>query len=189
MEMKSLRKWHRWVGWMAALFLVWAGTTGVLVAANEFWGEEETERERLRNVESTEHLGAPDSHAAQALAAALASAAQRAPGAPVDRVELRLKGDAPVVNVFLGKPGGGEDRQLKFDGKTGAFLAEEGYADKPLLWRLHSGEAFGDGGLVVAMFWGAALALMSVTGGFMYFHMYRKHRDNQHPTGLRRLFW
>ena len=29
----------------------------------------------------------------------------------------------------------------------------DAYADKPFLNRLHSGEAFGDGGLVVAMFW------------------------------------
>jgi hypothetical protein len=40
------------------------------------------------------------------------------------------------------------------DARTGALLSNEAYADKPLLYRLHSGEAFGDGGLVVAMFWG-----------------------------------
>ena len=31
--------------------------------------------------------------------------------APVDRVELKVKGDKPTVAVFLGKPGGGEDRR------------------------------------------------------------------------------
>ena len=185
MDMRFYRRWHRWVGTVAALFLLWASITGFLVAFTEFFGANESERERLRDVTSTVRLDAADPAIATAVSVALVSAIAKAPGAPVDKVEIKLKGDKPVVNVFLGKPGGGEDRQLQFDAKTGAFLAEESYTDKPLLYRLHSGEAFGDGGLVVAMGWGLALAIMSVGGLLMYVHMVRRH----HVPGWRRYFW
>ena len=185
LEMKSYRRWHRWIGTIAALFLAWASITGVLVAVTEFFGAAETERERLRDVTSTVKLEPADPAIATALALALTGAMAKAPGAPVDKVELKLKGDKPEVNIFLGKPGGGEDKQLKFDAKSGAFLSEESYVDKPLLYRLHSGEAFGDGGLVVAMGWGLALATMSVTGFLMYLHMMRRRQ----VPGWRRYFW
>jgi uncharacterized iron-regulated membrane protein len=102
----------------------------------------------------------------------------------LDKVEVQFKGDQPTVTVFTGKPAGGEDRKLVFDARTGALLKNETYADKPLLYRLHSGEAFGDGGLVVAMFWGLALLVINVTGLIIYFMMRRPN-----ATGLRRVFW
>jgi uncharacterized iron-regulated membrane protein len=189
MEMISLRRWHRWVAAIAAIFLLWASSTGVIVAATEFFGEEETERERLRDVESTVKLDASDPAAVTALSVALTTAMSKAPGAPIDRIDMKLKGDKPQVLIFLGRAGGGEDKLLRFDAKTGALIAEEAYVDKPLFWRLHSGEAFGDGGLVGAMLWGLCLVIMSITGGWMYLHMYRKHRDNQKPKGLSKVFW
>jgi hypothetical protein len=42
------------------------------------------------------------------------------------------------------------------------------YADKPFLYRLHSREAFGDGGLVMAMLWGLTLLVLTVTGLIIY---------------------
>jgi uncharacterized iron-regulated membrane protein len=189
MLMKWLRLWHRWVGWVAAIFLLWAAATGVLVAFTEFFGADEAERERLREVPSSVRLDASDTTAAAALTRALRTAESNAPGAPVDKVELKLKGDPPVVSVFIGKPTGGEDRLLRIHAMTGALLATETYADKPFLYRLHSGEAFGDGGLVGAMLWGLALIAMTITGGAMYIHMYRKHQVAQRPTGLRKFFW
>jgi uncharacterized iron-regulated membrane protein len=189
MEMSSLRRWHRWVAAVAAIFLLWASVTGVIVAGTEFFGADEAERERLRDVESAVKLDPADASAGTALGLALASAMAKSPGAPVDKIELKLKGDAPVVTVFLGKKGGGEDKLYRIDAKTGTLLAEESYADKPIWYRLHSGEFFGDGGLVGAMLWGLALVIMSVTGGWMYLHMYGKHRENQKPTGLKKVFW
>lgn len=185
LDMRFYRKWHRWIGTIAALFLAWVSITGFLVAFTEFFGAEESERERLRDVTSAVTLVPSDPAIATAVGVAIAGAIAKAPGAPVDKVELKLKGDKPVVNIFLGKPGGGEDRQLQFDAKTGALLSEESYADKPLLYRLHSGEWFGDGGLVFAMGWGLALAIMSISGFLMYLHMMRRHQ----ATGWRRYFW
>jgi uncharacterized iron-regulated membrane protein len=185
MDMRFYRRWHRWISTFAAIFLAWAAITGVIVAFTEFFGADEAERERLRDTTSAVKLDAADPAVVTSLSLALTSAMAKAPGAPVDKIELKLKGDKPVVNIFLGKPGGGEDRTLRFDGKTGAFLAEESYEDKPLIYRLHSGEAFGDGGLVVAMGWGLALALMSITGFLMYWHMMRRHK----VPGWRKYIW
>ena len=71
------------------------------------------------------------------------------------------------------------------DANTGALVKNEDYADKPFLYRLHSGEAFGDGGLVVAMFWGLALAILSASGFYIYLTM----RGKRELTGIRKVFW
>jgi len=63
-------------------------------------------------------------------------------------------------------------------------LRVEAYADKPFLYRLHSGEAFGDGGLVVSMGWALALVAMTCTGLVIWWRIRR--RD---ATGVRRVFW
>ena len=118
------------------------------------------------------------------IARAFATAAARSNGAPVDKLEVQFKGTQPTVTLFTGKPTGGEDRKLVFDARTGRLLSEETYADKPLLYRLHSGEAFGDGGLVVAMFWGLALLVLSITGLIIYIKLWRPGQ-----TGMRKVFW
>ena len=121
---------------------------------------------------------------AEPLTKAFATAAAQHGDSPVDKVTIEFKGAQPSVTIFTGKPTGGEDRRLIFDAKTGALLKNAAYVDKPLIHRIHSGEAFGDGGLVFAMFWGAALAVLSFSGVLIYFQMRRPN-----TTGLRRLFW
>ena len=86
--------------------------------------------------------------------------------------------------MFTGKPTGGEDRKFVMDARTGRLLQEEAYADKPFLYRLHSGEAFGDGGLVMAMGWALALVWLTISGLVIYWRMRR--RD---AVGLKRVFW
>jgi uncharacterized iron-regulated membrane protein len=124
------------------------------------------------------------------LGRAMQAVAQRSADAPVDKVELQFKGDRPTVTVFTGKPAGGEDRKFVIDARTGAVVSEEGYADKPFLYRLHSGEAFGDGGLVVAMLWGLALFFVTSTGLVMYLRIQRARRaSHADSSGVRRFFW
>jgi uncharacterized iron-regulated membrane protein len=177
------RKWHRWTGAVAALFLLFVSVTGVIVAMTEFFGEEEARREatrgRISSVTTSDAAAAPD-----ALARALRTAAAHAQGAPIDSITLHLKDDPPTVDVYLGLPAGGEDRRLIIDARSGQLLREASYVDKPFINRLHSGEAFGDGGLVAAMLWGLALALLSVSGIVIYFTMRRRN-----PVGLQKVFW
>jgi len=178
------RKWHRWIAWPATIFLLWAAATGVLVAFTEFFGADEALREATRDMISPVTVSSASTLWSEPIARAFATAAARSKGAPVDKLEVQFKGTQPTVTLFTGKPTGGEDRKLVFDARTGLLLSEESYADKPLLYRLHSGEAFGDGGLVVAMFWGLALLALSITGLIIYIKLWRPGQ-----TGMRKVFW
>ena len=179
------RKWHRWIGFPAALFLLFASITGIILACTEFFGTDEALREHNRTLVSPVTVQSPVAQWSEPLAKAFAAAAAKAGGAPVDSVTIAFKGEQPTVTIYTGKPTGGEDRKFVFDAKTGALLREETYADKSFLLRLHSGEAFGDGGLVVAMFWALALAIMGVTGLLIYWSM----RGKRELTGIKRIFW
>ena len=178
------RRWHRWIGFPAALFLFFAATTGFLVATTEFFGEAEALREATRDLTSPVSTSSPASAWSEPIAKAVAATGQRAPGAPIDRITTQFKGDQPTVTIYLGKPGGGEDRLMIFDARTGAFVKEAAYADKPLLNRVHSGEWFGDGRLVFAMFWAIALTTLTTSGLIIYWTMRRRN-----AVGLRKVFW
>jgi uncharacterized iron-regulated membrane protein len=179
------RQWHRWIAFPAAIFLLFAAVTGVIVAFTEFFGDDEAIREATRALISPVTVSSPAISWSDPIGKAMASANQISPNAPVDKIETQFKGDHSTIMVYTGKPTGGEDRKLTFDAKTGALVKNEVYADKPFLYRLHSGEAFGDGGLVVAMFWGTALALLSISGFIIYFTM----RGKRQLTGIKKVFW
>lgn len=179
------RKWHRWIGFPAALFLLFAATTGFLVAFTEFFGADEALREATRDLVSPVTVTSAESGWKDPLSKAFAAAHAISPNAPVDKVEMQFKGDQPTVALFIGKPTGGEDRKLVFNAQTGALIENSAYADKPFLYRLHSGEAFGDGGLVVAMFWALALVIMTITGLIVYYTM----RGKRTLTGVKKVFW
>ena len=184
MSQVGWRKWHRWVGFAGAPFLLFAAFTGIIAGASESLSEDEEAREKARERTSPVKLPAPPAAWSEPVAKALAAAAARAEDAPVDKVAVDFKADPPAVIVYLGKPGGGEDRKLVFDARTGEFLREERYVDKPFLTRLHSGEALGDWGLVLSMAWGVALVVLLVSGVVIYFAMRKPDRK-----GLGRLFW
>lgn len=178
------RKWHRWIGFPAALFLLFAAVTGIIVAGTEFFGEEEALREATRDLASPVLLRSSPAVWTQPIARALATASQRLGNAPVDKITLEFKGEHPRVLIFTGKPAGGEDRKVVVDAKTGNLVAVEDYTDKAFINRLHSGEAFGDGGLVVAMLWGSSLIVLTISGLVIYFQMRRRNL-----TGIKRFFW
>lgn len=184
MSQSGWRKWHRWVGFAAAPFLLFAALTGIVAGLSESLSEDEEAREKARERTSAVALPAAKEAWSEPITKAMAKAAERAQGAPVDKVLIDFKADPPTVTVYLGKPGGGEDKKLVFDARNGEFLREELYVDKPFLTRVHSGEAFGDWGLVFSMVWGLALVVVLVTGIVIYFYMRKPGR-----TGLGRLFW
>jgi uncharacterized iron-regulated membrane protein len=178
------RKWHRWVGFAAAPFLLFAALTGIIAGVAEMTSEDEEAREKARERVSEVKLPAAPAAVSEPITRALANAAGKADGAPVDRVAIDFKADPPTVTVYLGKPTGGEDRKLVYDARSGEFLREEAYEDKPFLTRLHSGEAFGDGGLLLGTAWGLALLVLLVSGLVIYLAMRKPDRK-----GLGKLFW
>ncbi len=185
MNVRFWRQWHRWIGFVAAIFLIFSAVTGFLVAFTEFFGADEALREATRDLVSPLTVASPADAWAGPISRAVASAARIEPQATIDKIETQPKGKSPTVTIFTGKPTGGEDRKLVFDANTGALVSNEAYADKPFLYRLHSGEAFGDGGLVVAMFWAIALAILGGTGLWIYWTM----RGRRQLTGVKKVFW
>jgi uncharacterized iron-regulated membrane protein len=184
MSQTGWRKWHRWIGFAAVPFLLYAAVTGIITGATESLSEDEEAREKARERISTVKVPVQPATWSEPIANSLASATERANGAPIDKIAVDFKADPPTVTVYLGKPSGGEDKKLVFDARSGAFLSEERYEDKPFLTRLHSGEAFGDWGLVLGIGWGTALVVLIVTGLVIYLAMRKPGR-----TGLRRVFW
>jgi uncharacterized iron-regulated membrane protein len=178
------RKWHRWIAFPATLFLLFASITGIIVAWTEFFGEAETLREATRDLISPVTAGASFAAWTQRVEQALRVVATEAGNVPVDQVTIQMKGTEPTITVYTGKPTGGEDRRFVVDALSGKLRLTSTYADKPFIHRLHSGEAFGDGGLVMAMFWGLALAVLTASGLIIYLTMWRPNQ-----TGLRRVFW
>src|SRR4051812_11010913 len=178
------RKWHRWIAFPATIFLLWVAFTGLSLAITEFFGPEEALREATRGLVSPVTAASPSSAWSDPIGRAVLAVNAQAPGAPIDKIEVQFKGDHPTVTVFTGKPKGGEDRKFVVAAATGKVDEVEAYTDKSLLLRLHSGEAFGDGGLVVAMFWALALFVLSVTGLFIYLRIRKPN-----PVGIEKIFW
>jgi uncharacterized iron-regulated membrane protein len=181
------RQWHRWIGAPAALFLAFASLTGVIAAGLEFFGEDEALREANRTLVSAVTTSSPPDAWTGLISQVMSNAAQEAPNAPIDRIAIELKGQAPVISLYLGKPTGGEDTRLVFDARTAKLLRREDYADKPFINRVHSGEAFGDGGLVAAMIWGVALFALTISGFALYWRLAGANRANR--QGLQRWFF
>ena len=178
------RKWHRWIAFPATVFLLWASVTGIILAFTEFFGADEALREATRDLISPVSVSSPASAWSDPVGRALASVNAKSPNAPIDKVEVQFKGDNPTITIFTGKPKGGEDKKFVVSAKTGEIESIEAYEDKPFLNRLHSGEAFGDGGLFGGMLWGLSLAVLSITGLIIYLRIRRPGL-----TGIKRIFW
>lgn len=178
------RKWHRWIAFPATLFLLFASITGFILGFTEFFGADEALREATRSLVSPTSTASPAREWADPIERALVAVNAKSAGAPIDKIEFQFKGDNPTVTIFTGNPAGGEDKKYIVSAKTGAIESIEDYTDKAFLLRLHSGEAFGDGGLVVSMMWGLALSILSITGLIIYLRIRRPGL-----TGIRRIFW
>ena len=156
----------------------------MIVAFTEFFGPEEALREATRDLVSPVRTATSAEGWSAPVVRALAAVQTQAGNVPIDKIEQTFKGNQPTVTVFTGKPAGGEDRKYVVDATTGRILSVEAYADKPFLYRLHSGEAFGDGGLVGAMLWGTTLVVLTSSGLIIYFMMRRRN-----PQGIQKVFW
>ena len=176
-----MRKWHRWIGLPAGLFLLVTAFTGVWLECERFFGEDEALREKIRDLPSKHTAKTPAFAIEEKLSAARAAVAIKHPDAPLDKIQLQLKGDEPTATFYLGSKDG---RKVVVNLLTAAVLKEDSYDEDSFILKLHSGEALGDGGMVVYMFVGVALFALIITGFFIYFKMKPKN-----ATGLRRIFW
>lgn len=182
---KYMGKIHRWLGVPAAIFLLLASFTGVWLECVKFFGAEETERERIRDLTSSVTAQSVGAEFGTGFDKARAAAAARAGAQPLDKMVWQLKGDAPTITFFFGPNGQQAGRRIAVHARTGEVLGVEDYAEDSLILRLHSGEAFGDGGMVLGMVWGTLLFSLTVTGIIIYFRM----KPRTPRTGIRKVFW
>src|SRR5689334_14333498 len=80
------RKWHRWIGFPAAIFLIFAAITGFLVAFTEFFGADEALRERTRDLVSPVTVSSPMETWSTPISRAFAAAHRISPNAPIDKI-------------------------------------------------------------------------------------------------------
>ena len=180
-----MRKIHRWLGVPAALFLLLASFTGVWLECVRFFGAEETAREGIRDLTSGITAQSVGAAFGESFDKARAAAAAQAGSQPLDKMVWQLKGDAPTITFFFGPQGQQVGRRIAVHAHTGEVLGVEDYAEDSLILRLHSGEAFGDGGMVLGMVWGTLLFALTVTGIIIYFRM----KPRTPRTGIRKVFW
>jgi hypothetical protein len=101
---KSWRKWHRWVGFAAAPFLLFAAVTGIAAGVAEMTGEDEEAREAARDRVSDVRLPASAAAVSDPVAKALANV--KADGAPAANGWMDGWRDTPAV----GRPDGTRQR-------------------------------------------------------------------------------
>ena len=173
-----MRQIHRWISLVAALFLLIVATTGVILQVQRLTGEDED-----RDREARTAVAMPLDAYAPMLAKTLAVAHARAPSRPIASIELQLAGEEPKgVVTFPGEPG----RQITVDPRDGKLLKDEEHEAESLILRIHSGEILGEPGVVLGVFWGSALVLLSITGFIVYLELYRRRRKASGKNGL---FW
>ena len=180
-----MRKIHRWLGVPAALFLLLASFTGVWLECVRFFGAEETPRERIRDLVSPVTAESVGVEFGAGFEKARVAAASQAGAQPLDKLAWQLKGDAPSIIFFFGPQGQQAGRRITVHARTGEVLSVEDYAEDSLILRLHSGEAFGDGGMILGMVWGTLLFALTISGIVIYFRM----KPRTPRTGLRKAFW
>ena len=177
----AFRKWHRWIGWAAAIFFVLVSVTGVILQFQQFFGAEEAQKEQLRDLTSTYTVASPLGDLQSRIARAQTAVVAVTGNAPLDRIEMQLKGPHPTITFITG---GAQALKFVVSADTGAIEERASGEDESFLLRLHTGEVFGDGGVVLGMLWGVAFLVMTLTGVWVYWNMRRPGRQ-----GLKRIFW
>lgn len=200
-----MRKWHRWVMTVFAILFVYWSTSGLTLAiydltdAQQGWAD--GGGPGLRPVVNANHAVLPAESVASSMTAAIATAQRIAPSEPITAVELRQGASGVQASVDIG---GAQARTLKLDLLSGVLLtntpiqrmvggspgmgARAPGAPRNLHAAIkdwHRGNIVGLWGVGVAMFTGIALLVMSVTGIWLYFSLWRRRR----AVGRSAFFW
>lgn len=178
-----MRKWHRWVSLPAALFLLSVAVTGVILQFQQFFGADEAQREKLAAQTSAYSLDTPGADIAARIDRARAAVQAKLGNGKLDAVEIQLKGEHPTVTFHVV---GASARKVVVNADTGTIEKDEPDVRESFILRLHTGEVFGDGGVVLGMVWGTALVVLTLTGIYLYWQMYRARAK---VKGWKHIFW
>ncbi|MGV3617274.1 MAG: PepSY domain-containing protein [Fimbriimonas sp.] len=174
---RTSRQLHRWVGIVAALFLLMVATTGFLLANKSRWAWMRPPVVEAQKVESS----------AEIVSVERAADAAFALGHPdlktmkdVDRVDYR-----PKSNVFkvISKNG---YQEVQVDGKTGAVLSQS-FRNDQLTEDLHDLSFFGDlpHDYFLPLVALALFALASSGIGLFFTPVVRRWQFNRRPPGTK----
>ena len=183
-----MRKVHRWVSLPASLFLLVVAITGVLLQGTQLFGGDEAEREKQAAAVSSHTLARPPADVSatidRAIVAVGAATGKNAADVRLNGIDLQFRAIPPRVVVHAAT-GGSEGERFTVDATTGAILGREADGES-LLLRIHTGEIFGDAGVWMGLFWGAAMVVLTFTGAWLYWKMYKARSS---VKGWRRVFW
>jgi hypothetical protein len=201
-----MRRIHRWVSIVAALFVLYVAATGLMMAFDSVWT---TAYMASHGLMLPSGGGGPppalikmfandgtvaDADLAPMLSTTLAAASKGVTDPSSPRViRLRTYGGMPQGVVVTGDE---EAEQQVFNAKTGqpVGLYEAGYprTPMPLQWgvhetwkRLHRGDFFGLTGRWMDLLTGLTMLFLTVSGIVMYLQLYRARRR----VGRRGPFW
>lgn len=183
---KVFRQIHRWVGLVAVILFLSVTATGILLQTEQIFGAKEAQKEHLATLTSPVSLESPLEVDQTALERARVMLLKRLGKRPVDGVDWQIKGDD---QLFVFRLGGTDPIDASVDVRSSQVVKVES-GEEDLLLRLHSGEALGDGGKLLGLFWGIALILMIVSGLGIYWQLREaRRRSSKARSGWRSLFW
>lgn len=173
-----MRRYHRWFSFPLIVFVIAVTVTGIYLQAVELIAEGGPEPAPLERT-------APDaSEIAASIEQAMAIAAQEKVDFPVQKVEVSYRGESPQIVVST-------NRRIGPSVTVDMASEEATYVERPprnlrtIFILLHSGKYFGAFGLWVIMLAGLALLVLSVTGIYVYYDMWRRRRKAKKKG----LFW
>ncbi|MDE2026982.1 MAG: PepSY domain-containing protein [Candidatus Omnitrophica bacterium] len=176
-----LRKLHRWIGIGAAIFLLSVSITGVILQIQRLSNEKEHEEEMQPKEASVYTLDNNLNEFFSKLSITQSNIKAKIGQAKLDRVELKLKGEEPTLTVYTA---GQDPKKITADADGNIEKIED--AKESFILRLHSGEVFGDAGVVLGIFWGLALVFLTITGFTIYWKMGKGIKEKR---GWKKVFW
>jgi hypothetical protein len=184
-----MRKYHRWIGTLAAVFLIFIAASGVALQiemARDHGGGSPAAPPRMPaaggGALSAEEIRR---RIDAVLPQLLDNARRQAPDAPVIGVQLNIGAGGGLPDQVVVAAQG--PRQLFFDAATGepATQAQHSRDLHLLLLRLHNGAFFGGAGIWLSILCGLCLLLLGITGLAVYVDMLLRRVR----TGKRSAFW
>jgi uncharacterized iron-regulated membrane protein len=172
-----MRKFHRWVGLLAALFLAVIAGTGVFLQVQRLWA--------AYHPAASQALLLPAAEMSTLFENTVVAARRAAPGVELSAVTVRMDGDRPRGEVLLAGP---NPRELSIDARRGDALVEAEPAGTnlgDLMLRLHRGDILGLSGYWISLCCGVALFALGITGLMLYTRMGLQRVK----SGRRSLLW
>lgn len=182
-----MRRVHRWVSIVAAVFLLNQSITGMLLA----W-ENVSDQFRHGVVHGQDAVGFTDADVAHWMHEAYAQARQAVPDAPIIGLSVMKSDGEPFAPVFVGGEQAGAiafllPRHRYVFGAAGSATPGNARIDgHSLLKRIHRGDVIGSySGRFITIAAGLCLLWLVVSGIYMYLDMLRKRRQ----LGRTAFFW